>query len=350
MKKNLLLLAAFMFAITIANAQFKVLLVDDDINTYDEWEYVSTALQNSGYAFDTINIDTNAAPSYDTLRYYDMVIWHTANDGLNLNLWDTVSGNPVQYNAALMQYLDSNGIVWVDGLDFMYDQFGTAPDTFHAGDFVYDVMGIEVYAAQSHSDDSLAGFDGLKVAYPASTNSITTMDSIKWKWSSLWYGDAFDITNDATALFEMGPASYDFYGKVNGLYKENLITTSLRIASLGDGSTRVQADIDLLVKEMIVAAEAGTFAPVGINGSTISKADVNIYPNPATNNITITFPSAKNINMKIFDITGKVLNNIKIEANSTSYSLNVSKLNSGIYFCQITVDNATVSRKFSVIK
>ena len=351
MKNNLLLLAAFMFAFTFANAQYKVLLVDDDVNSKDEWEYVSTALTNSGYAFDTINIDTNASPDFATLNAYDMVIWHTANDGTNLNLWDTVTGNPVQYNAALLQFLDSNGVLWVDGLDYMYDVFGAAPKTFAAGDFVYDRMGIATYFAQSHADDTVGTYSGLTLALPAATNTITTIDSIQWKWSSLWYGDAFEITNDAVALFEMGPADYDFAGKINGLYKENLITTSLRIASLGNGSARVQADIDLLVKEMIVAAEAGTFVklPSSINNST-KAINVSSFPNPASDVITFAFEEANNASITIFDLSGKTIFESKIENNAKEFNYNVSNLSSGIYFYKLDMNNSTVVNKFTVIK
>ena len=351
MKNNLLLLAAFMFAFTFANAQYKVLLVDDDVNSYDEWEYVSTALTNSGYAFDTINIDTNASPDFNTLNAYDMVIWHTANDGLDLNLWDTVTGNPVQYNAAIMQFLDSNGVLWVDGLDFMFDQFGAAPVDFAAGDFVYDRLGISKYAAQSHANDTVGSYSGLTVVYAPTTNTITTQDSLKWKWSSVWYADAFEITNEATSLFEMGPSDYDFYGKVSGLYKENIITTSLRIASLGDGSARVQADIDLLVKEMIVAAEAGTFVKNTSSISTSTKEDnVTSYPNPVSDVLTITFDAARNASIKVYDLGGKVIMEDVISENATQYQINVTDINSGVYFFRILSNNSIVSKKFTVIK
>ncbi|MCK5845852.1 MAG: T9SS type A sorting domain-containing protein [Bacteroidales bacterium] len=349
MKNKLLLLTALLFTFAIANAQFTVLLVDDDANSYDEWSYVETALINSGYTYDTINIDTNAAPDFATLNNFDMVIWHTANDGLNLNLWDTTA--TVQFNAAIREFLDSNGVLWVDGLDFMYDQFGSAPVDFAAGDFVYDVMGISKYACQSHADDTVGTYSGLTLALPAATNTITTIDSIQWKWSSLWYGDGFEITNEAIALFEMGPADYDFAGMVNGLYKENVITTSLRISSLGDGGSRVQSDIDLLVKEMIEAAEAGTFVKDDSYVNSIeAEMDVVLYPNPATDMVTLTFNSVQNASIKIFDITGKMVISDEIANNATKYTFNVSSLNAGMYFYQITLNNATVSNKFSVVK
>ncbi|RLD47016.1 MAG: hypothetical protein DRI86_01545 [Bacteroidetes bacterium] len=336
------------FAKNTPPAGYSVLLVDDDANGYDEWSYVQTALINSGYSYDTLNIDT-VAPDFATLNNFDMVIWHTANDGQDLYLWDTTA--TVQYNEALREYIDSNGVVWVDGLDFMYNMYGSAPVDFADGDFVYDVMGISKYACQSHADDTVGTYVGLTLALPAATNTITTIDSIQWKWSALWYGDGFEITNKAIALFEMGPDDYDFAGMVNGLYKENVITTSLRIASLGDGSTRVQADIDLLVKEMIVAAEAGTF--VKDNTSiTYAKEEQNIvlYPNPASDEITITFESAKNASIRVFDLTGKIVLTDVIDENSTKYRFNVSDFNSGMYFYQITIDNKAYSSKFVVVK
>jgi hypothetical protein len=349
MKKKLLSIAAFMFATVFANAQFNVLLVNDALGASGSEEYlnIATALTNSGYEFAVLNIDTNAAPGFDVLSEYDMVIWTSANNGVNLNLWDTTEY--VQYNPALRQYIESGGIIWVDGLDYIFDIYGSAPYTFVEGDFVYDVMGISVYVAQSHADDSLGSYDGLEVSYPTANNTIVSMEAIKWKWSSVWYADAFDITDVANGLFEMGPEGYDFAGKICGLNRDNVVSTSMRIGALGDGGEFVQADIDLLVKEMVDAAADGYFDPtVGI--ATISKEDVNLYPNPASDNITITFPTSTNASLMIFDITGKVIFNTKLEANTTSYKMNISDFKTGIYFYELTIGNTTISRKMSVIR
>ena len=349
MRKKLLSIATFMFATVIANAQFNVLLVNDALGSSGSEEYlnIATAFTNSGYAFEVVNIDTTAAPGFDVLGGYDMVIWTTANNGVNLKLWDTTEY--VQYNPGLREYIESGGIIWVDGLDYMYDIYGSAPYSFVEGDFIYDVLGISAYTAQSHADDSLGGFDGLEVAYPTANNTIVTMETIKWKWSSVWYADAFDITDVANGLFEMGPAEYDFAGRICGLNKENVISTSMRIADLGDGSELVQADIDQLVMEMVDAAADGYFDPaVGIN--TVSKEDVSLYPNPASDNVTITFPASSDASLRIIDITGKVIFNTIIEANTTSYRMNISDYKTGIYFYELTINNTTVSHKMSVIR
>jgi len=351
--KQFLLLIAFALTIGVTNAQYSVLLVDDDHNGPRESARIDTALAHSGYSYSTFLIDT-VAPTYSDLAAYDMVIWTTANDGQDLYLWDetdTVSG--LKFNSALLQYLDSNKVVWLDGLDFMYDIYGSAPDTFSTGDFVYDVMGIEKYVAQSHADDTLGSYTGCPMMLKTSNNTINTLDTIKWKWSSVYYADAFDITSEATALYEMGPADYDFAGKVSALYKENMVVSSLRIGSLGKNKSYDQGAIDVIVNDMIVAAAAGTFvkAPVGIKNYIEINSSVNIYPNPATDNVTISFTAINEIaDIKIYDITGKQLINKTVDANMGSYKMNLSELNRGIYFVQVAIGNTTTTKKLSLVK
>jgi len=350
MKKNLLFLAAFVMMFSYVNAQYSVLLVDDDHNGPRESARIDSALAHSGYTYHTFLIDT-VAPVYDTLKAYDMVIWSTANDGASLYLWDISDTLDYKFNAALRQYLDSNKVVWLDGLDYMYDVYKQTPTTYVAGDFVYDVMGIETYVAQSHKDDTVGTYNGLTMALKTANNTITTLDTVKWKWSSLWYGDAFDITSDATALYEMGPADYDFAGKINALYKENMVVSSLRIGSLGKGGAYDQNAIDLLVKEMIIAAEAGTFAKstVGIENNE-AAAMVKAFPNPANNQINFTFPASNKVTITVFDIAGKQIMNEMVDGSNGSYRMNISNLNSGIYFYQIAFDNTIATYKFSVVK
>ncbi len=356
MRRKLLFVAAFLMAFSYVNAQYSVLLVDDDANGADESSRIDTALAHSGYTYSFINIDTNATPSYADLKDYDMVIWTTANDGADLHLWDVSDtaangAGAIKFNAALQQYVDSGKVVWVDGIDFMYDIYKKTPTTFAAGDFVYDVMGIQTYVAQSHKDDSLGSFTGLPMDLKAATNTITTLDTIRWKWSSLWYGDAFDVTPATTVLYEMGPATYDFAGKASMFYLYNVITSSMRIGSIGDTHNYVQGDLDILVKEMVDAAAAGTFVnpTIGIDEAKNTISKVTVYPNPATNRVTFAIP-AQNAIVAVYDITGKVIFNQSVEVNGGLFNLDISNLNSGMYFYNVTVDNSSVTGKFSVVK
>ncbi len=356
MRKNLLFVAAFLMAFSLVNAQYSVLVVDDDANGSDESFRIDTALANSGYTYSFINIDTNAAPTYDDLKDYDMVIWTTSNDGENIHLWDvsdtTANGiGAIKFNAALTQYVDSGNVLWIDGLDYMYDIYGGAPYDFNAGDFCYDVMGIDNYAVQSKIGDTV--YTGLPVAVKVAGNTINSLDSIKWKFSTVWYADGFDITTQATALYEMGPADYDYAGYTSAFYRENIITSSLRIGALGDANGNyIQADIDLLVKDMVDAANAGTFARIGmgVENTLANNVNVQVYPNPARDMITFAITASQNAILSVYDITGKVVFSQSVDATNGNYNLDLSNYNSGMYFYNLTLDNNSVTGKFSVVK
>jgi len=353
MKRSLLFLFALAMTFGIANAQYSVLLVDDDANGSDESAVIDTALAHSGYSYSVLNIDTNAAPSYDDLKAYDMVIWTTANDGVSLNLWDvtdTAGNGPgsIKFNEGLMQYVDSGNVLWIDGLDFIYDIYGGAPDDFNAGDFVYDVMGLDNYVAQSKADDSV--YVGLPMMLKASTNTIISLDTIQWQYSSLWYADAYDIVPGAVSLYNMGPADYDFAGKSSFLYFQNVITSTVRLGKIGDGSSFQQDNLDIIIGGMVAAAENGTFVKTSGLQDVTTNLNVNVYPNPTKGNITFTLPVAQNVSLKVFDITGKVIINKTIASSNGSYILNLNGVQSGMYFYQVTVNNASKTGKFSVVK
>ncbi|MCK5857424.1 MAG: T9SS type A sorting domain-containing protein [Bacteroidales bacterium] len=354
MKKNLLFLAAFTLMFSFANAQFTVLLVNDNTNS-SETAAIDSAIEMSGYTYGAMRANDSLL-TFDTLNSYDMVLWSTSNKAFSLDLWDvsdTTSNGPmaVKFNAPLMQYLDSNKVVWIDGIDFLYDLYPTVPTDFVSGDFIYDVMGISSYVGQTHRDDTLGGCcSGLPVAYKSATNTFSSQDSIYWKWGSLWNGDALDITPAATSLFKMGPASYYFAAKDIALYKENLVTSSIRIGALGNGSFS-QDDVNTIVKEMIIAAEAGTFvkSTVGIE-SNKQEVIVKAFPNPASNMINFTFPKSNKVSIAVFDVAGKEIMNKMIDGSNGSYRMNISELNTGIYFYQIAFDNTIATYKFSVVK
>ncbi len=351
MKKFLSFITVMFLAITFANAQFSVILVDDD--SYDgssnppasEAAPIQTALTNWGGTYSYWYIEDQGVPSYSDLQSYDMVIWFTGNSGANLGLWnvaDTAGVGPgaVKFNDGLTQYVDAGGVLWIDGLDFLYDLYGGAPDDFAAGDFVYDKLGITQYIAQSHADDSSTGVEQYD---KSSSNTITTVDPISWVYSTMWYADALAINSNAVALYQMGPTGYAFEGDVSAFYYNNIIVSGFRLSKIDP-----QGDIDQLISEMITAAEAGTFvASSSVNE--ISETNINIYPNPAANDVIINTSSVKNASeLSIYDITGRNVYTEKLSGQK-QITLNVSGFASGIYNIIVSGDN-TVTAKFSVVK
>ncbi len=339
-------MVVMVFAVTFANAQFSVLLVDDDQNT-PEGAPIVTALTNWGGTFDVDTTSVTGIPDYAELSAYNMVIWYTGNDGLGIRLWDVadttgIGAGAAKFNAGLTEYVANGGILWLDGLDFIYDLYGGAPDDFAAGDFMFDQLGITQYLAQSHQDDGTYS-DGVEQYDKASANTITTVDPVSWVYSTLYNADGLAIAADATALYQMGPAAYDLAGQITAFYRNNIIVSGLRL-----GKIDPQTDLDQLISEMITAAEAGTFEASLINE--VSKSNIKIYPNPAVQSAVINLSEINNASeLSIFDITGRKVFSQAINGKN-QVTINTSDYASGLYNVIIASGNETYTTKLSVVK
>lgn len=97
--------------------------------------------------------------------------------------------------------------------------------------------------------------------------------------------------------------------------------------------------------------------PSGINNS-ISKGNLTLsaaYPNPATNNVSINFglSTTSNIEIEIYDVTGKLINTSKLDnlqAGNHVHSINTSELSSGVYMYSVKTNTAKMFSKFTVSK
>ena len=79
------------------------------------------------------------------------------------------------------------------------------------------------------------------------------------------------------------------------------------------------------------------------------------YPNPFNPSTTIsyTIPTISNVSLKVFNILGKEVATIVNETKSAgnySINFNASGLSSGVYFYQLTTDNFTSTKKFTLMK
>ena len=75
-------------------------------------------------------------------------------------------------------------------------------------------------------------------------------------------------------------------------------------------------------------------------GKIISKQNtpefkVNIFPTPFDTEITIQHPNAKEMNMFIFDITGKVIYNSTLLFKEANQKINLEKLSAGVYLVKV---------------
>lgn len=77
---------------------------------------------------------------------------------------------------------------------------------------------------------------------------------------------------------------------------------------------------------------------------TANNAAINIFPNPTSNTLNFDTNNWNEIaTISIIDITGKVIN---VNYNLNQKSIDVSNLQSGVYFVKFTSDNKMVTKKF----
>jgi len=66
----------------------------------------------------------------------------------------------------------------------------------------------------------------------------------------------------------------------------------------------------------------------------LANSDVRIYPNPATDFITISATkNLENVVVELFDIAGKLVADNSQSGNTT---LTIANLSNGVYFCKVS--------------
>jgi len=71
-----------------------------------------------------------------------------------------------------------------------------------------------------------------------------------------------------------------------------------------------------------------------------------IYPNPSRDifNIKRTTTIGENMNIKVYDVTGKLIRS-KSNVTDTNYELNMSNISKGLYFLEVSIDNKRLVKK-----
>ena len=85
---------------------------------------------------------------------------------------------------------------------------------------------------------------------------------------------------------------------------------------------------------------------VGINETSINL-ELSVYPNPTTDYWTLKVEDNTELNYQLYDNQGKIIENKKVTANSTTISMEA--LPKSIYFLNVT-DNKQVVKTFKIIK
>ncbi|PCI99877.1 MAG: hypothetical protein COB15_03570 [Flavobacteriales bacterium] len=94
------------------------------------------------------------------------------------------------------------------------------------------------------------------------------------------------------------------------------------------------------------------------NLTSVDELDANsvqltAYPNPATDNLTISYVidgNANNARMDVYDVLGQKVTSHALNSNKGQVNLKVDNLNAGVYFCSIKVDNKAIRTERVIVK
>lgn len=75
---------------------------------------------------------------------------------------------------------------------------------------------------------------------------------------------------------------------------------------------------------------------------------VTLYPNPAQDQVTISWPATGEVDVQVFDINGRMLINNKDEYVVNNYTLDISALSSGVHFVRLSSQGTTIVKKLLV--
>jgi hypothetical protein len=86
--------------------------------------------------------------------------------------------------------------------------------------------------------------------------------------------------------------------------------------------------------------------PTGIANTGTVKDAISVYPNPATDYISINQNSSSTlIEIKILDLTGREIGNRPVQKGENNIRISVSDFPSGVYLISFTTDQGTKVRK-----
>jgi hypothetical protein len=156
------------------------------------------------------------------------------------------------------------------------------------------------------------------------------------------------------------PKNYNIY-LYNGSFVP--IDSSLKLGTTNESIYRKVGKGTQYVK--VIAINPGTFAPTqcytlnitpdvaskgGSNAITLSrnKSGIQVYPNPALANINITAKSPANSVIKISDVYGRNIMQVKAQIDNTN--INIGKLRSGTYFVTVLSKDGIVLYNTKFIK
>jgi PKD repeat protein len=167
----------------------------------------------------------------------------------------------------------------------------------------------------------------------AGSREFTFTNTTDEKGSATTYAWDFGVSTSTTDTSSAKNPVYTY--TANGTYTVRLIASNEFLA-------------DTITKTVTVQAVSVIDA-----ASTLNK--VNVFPNPANDNVTVSFNlvNANLVKIELIDLTGKtirVTDSMKLNSGLNEISLNVADVKQGVYFVKLSTEEVTKTTRLVIVK
>jgi hypothetical protein len=262
------------------------------------------------------------------------------------------------YNAKVTDYLISSITLGEDPPEVVPTNAATAPIAREAGDV------ISIFS-DAYTDVALGEVD--PDWSPATVETITIDGDNIWKLTGC---DFFSVTQyDGIDFSEMEMMHIDFFtpdaaGLAVGVKLVDTVTSANEIISLGNtvSGAWTSVDVDLSTVSMDISNITQILYDPSSEGQThyidnfyfyraatatvedFAVNSVKMYPNPAKGFVNFSSASNEALDVAVYDMLGKEV----LRANAVQSQLNISSLNPGMYFVNMTQGSNVSTKKLLV--
>jgi hypothetical protein len=328
-------------------------------------------------------------------KYFDHDRWAygpiTSVEMLNnyTHIFEIWSGAADYNDEVIRQWLEADGSrnYYLSGEEYLGAQYGYANQTFAAGDFEYDILGV----AQSYNDVSYAAStgQGLPSLITPVEGSVfggalqTYLNSLEPAFDSLMYNPGYEIGADNWMdVFEVVEGTeVDANAETRGVDNVASVLTKPAWAhrTLTAGNKIVFHSFDPISLNTAETSDFAYYHWVGysqynpayqalgwfavdvltdvkeVGGTPTTFALSQNYPNPFNPATVINFsiPELSKITLKVYDVLGKevaTLLNEEKAAGNYEVKFDASRLSSGVYFYSLSAGNTLMTKKMMLMK
>ena len=195
------------------------------------------------------------------------------------------------------------------------------------------------HAIEAMVMDLQAEFPGRVKWYQfAYTNSYTCSMMTGWK----------NTNGFNSAIFDQGASLVAYYGGFG--------MPTIAVAA-GSGHDVLFTDVGFSISDTtaIGIAARNYFATTAVNELPSNIANVNVYPNPASDlfSVELSLKTNSNVTINLLDISGRIvreISNEKAALGNYKVNTNLSDISNGVYTVQIISDGKSINKRINITR